>query len=204
MGGEQPQPAPPATPTPQPVTPTPQPATPAPPTVIPAPPIVIPAQAGTHARRNIHPFPNSSLLPSRGEVRWGLSSRNQRHPPPLRPNPSPLRPNPPPPRPDRHSCAGRNPRTPQHPPLPRFIPPPFQGEVRWGLSSRTSATRHSYAPTRHPYAPTRHPDAPTRHPYAPTRHPRAPNRHSCAGRNPRTPQHPPFPQFTPPPFQGGG
>ena len=42
--------------------------------VIPAPPSVIPAQAGT-TLPTTHPLPNSSLPPSRGEVRWGVERR---------------------------------------------------------------------------------------------------------------------------------
>ncbi len=48
---------------------------PAPLSVTPAPPTVIPAQAGTHASTHPHipyPVPNSSLPPTRGEVRWGV------------------------------------------------------------------------------------------------------------------------------------
>ncbi len=49
---------------------------------------VIPAQAGT-TRLNTHPFPNSSLPPSRGEVRWGVggcerAQRQSVHQHPLR------------------------------------------------------------------------------------------------------------------------
>ena len=41
---------------------------------IPTPPIAIPTQAGTHLHSLANPssFPNSSLPPSRGEVRWGV------------------------------------------------------------------------------------------------------------------------------------
>ncbi len=76
--------------------------------VIPAPPSVIPAQAGTSAGRNratptslltppphTHPpFPNSSLPPFRGEVRWGVRGTERppatEQPPPLPQNASTL------------------------------------------------------------------------------------------------------------------
>ncbi len=114
------------------------------PSVIPAPPSVIPAQAGTHAPPRVshhahqppssHPFPNSSLPPSRGEVRWGVGgheppppsraprsltppSAQSRAPqsltplplrPVARPDHSPHSPSVIPAPPLRHSCAGRN------------------------------------------------------------------------------------------------
>ena len=106
---------------------------------------VIPAQAGTRATSTVaphpqfipptphppHPLPNSSLPPSRGEVRWGVGGREP--PPAAEPPPAPSGAHPrlrhpctPLPsflrrqeptaclpsflRPLRHSCAGRNPR----------------------------------------------------------------------------------------------
>ncbi len=68
-------------------------------------PSVIPAQAGTHASTHPHipyPFPNSSLPPSRGEVRWGVEASEPAPPSctPIaflwspRPKPSHLRPRP--------------------------------------------------------------------------------------------------------------
>ena len=67
---------------------------PAPDSVIPAqagtdaPPSVIPAQAGTHDHpiddaTPAPPFPNSSLPPSRGEVRWGVESTEPTTNPPF-------------------------------------------------------------------------------------------------------------------------
>ena len=105
--------------------------TPAPPSVIPAPSSVIPAQAGTTQRapptNPTHPFPNSSLPPSRGEARWGVESHEPPHQSPhapiahtalpTLPRPLSLAPAPPsitptphrhPCAPLRHSCAGRN------------------------------------------------------------------------------------------------
>ena len=64
----------------------------------------------THLTPSPHPFPNSSLPPSRGEVRWWVRSPEQAQKQLRAPNrhiahtstviPAPL----------RHSCAGRNPR----------------------------------------------------------------------------------------------
>ena len=103
--------APPVAPAPLPVAPALPTVIPAPPTVIPAPPTVIPAQAGTRAplpsplrpqpsflRRQEPPaptptpapFPNSSLPPSRGEVRWGVGRCEQA--PPVAPAPLSRRP----------------------------------------------------------------------------------------------------------------
>ena len=101
----------------------------APPSVIPAPLLVIvvrlfviPAQAGTHPTPT--PFPNSSLPPSRGEVRWGVGGCDR--PPPLTFHPHTRAQDPsfapPPPlairAPPRHSCAPCC-----HPcaPLPSFL-----------------------------------------------------------------------------------
>ena len=76
-------------------------------------------------------FPNSSLPPSRGEVRWGVGVPSRRH----RPRPAPITHAIPPPspllplrypysppsflHPLRHSCAGRNPRGVRRLPWPR-------------------------------------------------------------------------------------
>ena len=69
------------------------------------------------AGRNPHPhipFPNSSLPPSRGEVRWGwkpraaATSRARPNHPSHSPHTSFLHPL------FRHSCAGRNPHPPRH------------------------------------------------------------------------------------------
>ncbi len=70
-----------------------------------APFLVIPAQAGTHLTPT--PFPNSSLPPSRGEVRWGV--RGCDRPPPLTLPPPHPRPRSVIRAPSRHPCAGRNP-----------------------------------------------------------------------------------------------
>ena len=65
------------------------------PTVIPAPLSVIPAQAGIRLYPHpAHPFPNSSLPPFRGEVRWGVGGSEPAPPALLHPD-----------RLSRHSCA---------------------------------------------------------------------------------------------------
>ena len=139
---------------------------PRPPIVIPAPLPVIPAQAGT-----THPtplFPNSSLPPSRGEVRWGVECREPAHQsrptpithatPPPHPRFSVIPPSPPyiPTPPNRHSCAlprhscaGRNPRS-THPPPPSspIHPSPLPGgKVRWGVECRELAHQSRPTPT---------------------------------------------------------
>ena len=100
------------------------------------------------AGRNPHPhipFPNSSLPPSRGEVRWGVEAPSHRHQPcaPRSPISLLLRRIPRPPtsflRPLRHSCAGRNPHP--HILFPNSSLPPSRGEVRWGVEEpRAAAT----------------------------------------------------------------
>ena len=89
------------------------------------------------AGRN-HPTPtpisqNSSLPPSRGEVRWGVGSPER--PPAAEPQPAPSKAHPHslhlraphaviPAPPLRHSCAGRNPRNPPAPPSSATPAPP--------------------------------------------------------------------------------
>ena len=182
--------APPTIPAPLPSFPRPLRHTSAPP-VIPAPlpsflrPSVIPAQAGTHLAPPPlpSPFPNSSLPPSRGEVRWGVRG-NARLPtalaytpiaPPVIPAPLPsfLRPSviPAPlpsflrpsviPAPLRHSCAGRNPPRPTSPPPPPspIHPSPLPGGRLGGGCEATrvcqplSPTPRSPLP---PFPPTLH------------------------------------------------
>ena len=85
-----------------------------------------------------------------------------------------------------------------HPATPVATIPP-----RPSQPSRHARCNHPATPSRnHPAAPSRHSWALSRHSCAPSVIP-APNRHSCAGRN-HPLQHPPLPQFIPPPFQGGG
>ena len=120
-------------------------------------------------------FPNSSLPPSRGEVRWGVRGHERppaaerqsappsppSNPPSPSPHPSPVIPR----APLRHSCAGRNP----HAPNPTFLAsspnsslPPFRGEVRWGVGSpeRPPAAERQPAPP----SPPSNPPSPSPHP----------------------------------------
>ena len=200
--------------------------------VIPAPPPVIPAQAGTHPPQHPPLFPNSSLPPGRGEVRWGVGG-NERPPAVVsRPNRPlhtlcrPCRPTAIPAHPPRHSRtphsvipapppvipaqAGTHP--PQHSPLfPNSSLPPKRGEVRWGVGGNKRPPTVVSCPNRPLHTPCR-PCRPSDIPAHPPRHscppppsfPHAPFRHSCAGRNPPTPTPTPLPQFIPPPSQGGG
>ena len=134
------------------------------PSVIPAPPFVIPAQAGTTAH-NTHPFPNSSLPPGRGEVRWGV--RGHERPPQvvrapiahltpaaslLRPSASSLR------SPLRRTCAssvipaqaGITHRANPHLfPFPNSSLPPFRGEARWGVRGHERPPQVVRAPIAH-------------------------------------------------------
>ena len=123
----------------------------------PAPLSVIPAQAGTYAPPTPRaPFPNSSLPPSRGEVRWGVERREPRtklrsqRRPSSRHTCALLLPYPRPPSspcvPLRHSVppsvipaqAGTTEGGQFHPFLftgerPQFIPPPWKGGgMNWG------------------------------------------------------------------------
>ena len=108
-------------------------------------PSVIPAQAGTHTHRITHttPFPNSSLPPSRGEVRWGVKARERTssrcaglrsptQPPPrarcLQPPASVI-----------PTQAGTHHPPPTPPPFPNSSLPPSRGEVRWGVEARERA-----------------------------------------------------------------
>ena len=95
------------------------------------------------------PFPNSSLPPSRGEVRWGVEAREPRTKPRSQPDPPPATPAPP----SRHSCAGRNHPPPLNNPPPSPIhPSPLPGgRLGGGWESRASTAavphpiRHSCA-----------------------------------------------------------
>ena len=90
------------------------------------------------------------------------------------------------PAPIRHSCAGRNPPTPTTRSHLQFIPPPFQGEVRWGVGG------NERAPTalQHPIPPAVIPAPLSNTPIARPSFLASPIipapslRHSCAGRNP--------------------
>ena len=153
-------------------TPTPSPSYPRAPLVIPAPFPVIPAQAGTHALptppRPL--FPNSSLPPSRGEVRWGVEGREPA--PPTAPHPDHPR--------RTHAAPMPHQRSPSYPlslrhsysSLPSFLPPfsvipaqagtthpaplfpnsslpPSRGEVRWGVEGREPAHQSRPTPITH-------------------------------------------------------
>ena len=135
---------------------------PAPPPSFPRPLPVIPAQAGTHPLTNTLPQENSSLPPSRGEVRWGVEARERAqtgHCPPDHPlnrrhrraTPTPLlvsplkggrdelgtRLSPSPPRP-LPSFLRRQEPTPT--PAPKTIHPPWQGgEMNWGAPTPPTA-----------------------------------------------------------------
>ncbi len=202
------------------ITPTPPPATPTPPpaalaqsrSVIPAPSLVIPAQAGTHPR-DTTPFPNSSLPPSRGEVRWGVGGP-ERAPPSVCTTLSPPHPLPHPaiPAPSlRHSCAGRNHAAhPTTTPFPNSSLPPSRGEVRWGVGGperappsvcTTPSPPHPLPLPPFPRPPSVIPAQAGTHP----RHSRAPLPSFLRRQEPRhPPNNHPLPQFIPPPFQGGG
>ena len=178
---------------PLPSTPAPHSATPAPPTVIPAPPPSFlrrqePAPAGTHHHHPTSPIPNSSLPPSRGEVRWGVECCEPPPRPytPRSPTRAPLRHSCAPtvipaqagnPRPSRHSrahhrhsCAGRNlcrqepTTTIQLPPSPIHPSPLPEGRLGggWNAASRRTTRTAPQSPT--PSITTR---APLRHPHAP-------------------------------------
>ena len=118
------------------------------------------------------PFPNSSLPPSRGEVRWGVEAPSHPQPPSTPRSPPPSFP-----RPSPSFLRRQEPTAPPTPlphlPLPQFIPPPFQGEVRWGVEC------HEPPPTDF-----QHPDRLPHHSRTPPlSFLRASLRHSCAGRN---------------------
>ena len=197
---------------------------PAPPSVIPAPPSVIPAPPPSFLRRqeppaNTHRSPNSSLPPSKGEVRWGVGvpSRPHRSCAPRSPTPRPL----------RHSCTpsvipappsvipAPSPSYPrphpsflrrQEPPAnihrsPNSSLPPGRGEVRWGVGV-PSRPHWSCAPRSPTPRPVRHTRAPSVIPAPPSVIPAPPSVIPAQAGTPR--QQPPLPQFIPPPFQGGG
>ena len=125
-------------------------------------------------------FPNSSLPPSRGEVRWGVG-RHERAPP-LASHRDRLRhSSPPPPLPPPSlrpllvipAQAGTNP-----PLFPNSSLPPSRGEVRWGVGAPSVRHQSRHAPiARGPlfFATT----APSVIP-APLSAPLRPFRHSCA------------------------
>ena len=120
-----------------------------------------------HTRTYTTPFPNSSLPPLRGEVRWGvgapslrqrssgrpMSTRSPRPtspPSPLRPSPSFLRRQEPPLSPHTHPPHTRTHTTP----FPNSSLPPFRGEVRWGVGGpeRPPAAERQPAPSKaHPH-----------------------------------------------------
>ena len=113
-------------------------------------PSVIPAQAGTHhPPPTPPPFPiHPSPLPGgRLGGGWNAASAHEviavGSGRPLNRRRRLAASNPPLPsflRSLRHSCAGRNPPPTTHTtPLPQFIPPPSQGEVRWGVEARERA-----------------------------------------------------------------
>ena len=151
------------------------------------------------AGRNPHPhipFPNSSLPPSRGEVRWGVEAPSHRHQP----------------------CAPRSPislllRRIPRPPTSFLRPPP---SFLRRQEPRPSHTRTSPSPI-HPsplpggrlgggWKPPSHrhqPCAPRSPIPLPPRHSCAPLRHSCAGRNPRPPPVIPAPLPSVIPAQAG-
>ena len=96
---------------------------------------------------NTHPFPNSSLPPSRGEVRWGVRGREPA--PPVAPrtivhvHPSALL------HPSRHSCVGRNPRA-HSTPSTRHTHAPPRVSHRAPLSQHPPHSLHATTPTRVP------------------------------------------------------
>ncbi len=168
-----------------------------------------PVSRHAHHPANTHPFPNSSLPPTRGEVRRGVGSHKPTHQ--TRPAPIPT-PHLHRPRPNRHTRAPlsllrpppsflrrQEPRDPQptpkstphthpssHPPTPTPSPihpsPPTRGEVRWGVRSHEPTPQAHPAPIPTPHL---HRPRPLRHPCtssaapAPFRH-SCPLRHSCA------------------------
>ena len=104
--------------------------------------------------------PNSSLPPSRGEVRWGVgvpSGRyGSRRAPIARPSRSVIRP----------SLSVIPAQAGTYPPNSRlpsqFIPPPFQGGVRWGVGAPSGRHWSRRAPIAHaPLPPSFAPPAPS-------------------------------------------
>ena len=145
--------------------PRPTPPPPRPPTVIPAPPTVIPAQAGTrapppsflrrqepaqagtHHHHPTSPIPNSSLPPSRGEVRWGVEC--------CEPPPRPYTPRSPTRAPLRHSCAPTVIPAQAGTHAPPAIPAPHSATPT-PLPSSPRSSRHSRAPPVIPAPSPRH------------------------------------------------
>ena len=177
------------------------------------PPSVIPAQAGTRAPpTHLHPLSpiHPSPLPG-GRLGGGWEVASVRRPlfntpiallrhscAPHRHSCAGRNPRPPPSflHPIRHSCAGRNPRATHppsspHPPSP-IHPSPLPGGRLGGGWEVASVHRPLFnTPITLPVTPAPHPVIPAQ---AGTHAPPTP---------PRPPTHP-FPQFIPPPFQGGG
>ena len=94
------------------------------------------ARPALHCRHlaapNTHPFPNSSLPPSRGEVRWGVGVPSRRH----RPRPAPITHAIPPPSPPLPSVIPARPSVTPTP--PSVIPAPAPSFLR-----RQEPTRRS-------------------------------------------------------------
>ena len=148
------------------------------------------------------PFPNSSLPPLRGEVRWGVggperasavaSHSNRPLHPPCRhvalptilaalirhsraPSVIPAQAGTQPPATTPRSTSSAQPS----PTLPNSSLPPSRGEVRWGVGG----PEPSSAVVSHPKRPFHPPMSPFPPFPRPLRHSHAPIRHSCAGRN---------------------
>ena len=85
-------------------------------------------------------MPNSSLPPSRGEVRWGVRrcepAHQSRRAPIARAAPPTVIPALP-------LVIPAQAGTKAHPPLPQFIPPPSQGEARWGVRRHEPRANHA-------------------------------------------------------------
>ena len=151
-----------------PITPTPSPAPLRPPSVTPAPSLCHSYAPSVTATPSPSPLRPLSVIPA--------------------PSPSFLR-RQEPPVPGGHTLDG------PPPPPPQFIPPPFQGEVRWGVEARERAEASCHAPIVHA-APSPPPLHPLQHPYTlsttptPSPSPLRSLRHSCAGRNHAPPTRP--------------
>ena len=115
---------------------------------------ISPSPPPSHTRS----FPNSSLPPSRGEVRWGV--RRRKPAPPIAPRPDlPRRSLSSTPAPSviPALAAGISPSPPpsQHHLFPNSSLPPSRGEVRWGVRRREPTPPIVPRPDRPP-APIRH------------------------------------------------
>ena len=153
--------------------------------------------------KRTHPFPNSSLPPLRGEVRWGVRRCEPAHqshrapiartaPPNRHPRAPIARTAPPPPYPRSPSSFLRRQEPKRTHLFPNSSLPPLRGEVRWGVRRREPRTNHTAPQSPAPLPSTAIPAPQSPAPLPPNRHTRAPFRHSCAGRNDET--HPPHPQ----------